>query len=236
MFVVSWFLDSTGWEEGIPDFQDSTEDRQASTTVWMLKQDWPADSEYFKGRQLFYFVDVFFTFFFTFLTQSLGRGGARWVHTDWPGSWWCHDSGHLGSGMLPSLLMKLFSLRSCWSLFHGCLILKFPLVISPTRSLFGLEMMPMRLRKLDHPRLVRLNRVIAHEEQVEKDLVHNCILPFLSAQDYVNSDPSGRRGIPISTIKQGEEPLTFTGWFQAWDPSLWEKDPLQAIHDRIKKA
>uniref|UniRef100_A0A8D0A7J5 Scinderin like a n=1 Tax=Sander lucioperca TaxID=283035 RepID=A0A8D0A7J5_SANLU len=40
------------------------------------------------------------------------------------------------------------------------------------------------------------------------------------AQDYLNSDPSGRRGIPISTIKQGDEPLSFTGWFHAWDPKI----------------
>ncbi|KAF3691314.1 Gelsolin Actin-depolymerizing factor [Channa argus] len=55
------------------------------------------------------------------------------------------------------------------------------------------------------------------------------------AQDYVNSDPSGRRGIPINIIKQGEEPPSFTGWFQAWDTTLWDKDPLQALQDRIKK-
>uniref|UniRef100_A0A665WM95 Macrophage-capping protein n=1 Tax=Echeneis naucrates TaxID=173247 RepID=A0A665WM95_ECHNA len=46
------------------------------------------------------------------------------------------------------------------------------------------------------------------------------------AQDYLNSDPSGRRGVPISTIKQGEEPLSFTGWFHAWDPKMWDKDAL----------
>uniref|UniRef100_A0A8C2BP13 Scinderin like a n=1 Tax=Cyprinus carpio TaxID=7962 RepID=A0A8C2BP13_CYPCA len=37
------------------------------------------------------------------------------------------------------------------------------------------------------------------------------------AKDYVDSDPSGRRGTPVITIKQGFEPPTFTGWFQAWD-------------------
>ncbi|XP_069007055.1 scinderin like a [Embiotoca jacksoni] len=42
------------------------------------------------------------------------------------------------------------------------------------------------------------------------------------AQDYINSDPSGRRGIPITTIKQGEEPPSFTGWFHAWDPKMWD--------------
>ncbi|XP_040895476.1 scinderin like a [Toxotes jaculatrix] len=55
------------------------------------------------------------------------------------------------------------------------------------------------------------------------------------AQDYLNSDPSGRRGIPISNIKQGEEPLSFTGWFHAWDPKMWDKDILQRMHERIKK-
>uniref|UniRef100_A0A8C4DT54 Scinderin like a n=1 Tax=Dicentrarchus labrax TaxID=13489 RepID=A0A8C4DT54_DICLA len=54
------------------------------------------------------------------------------------------------------------------------------------------------------------------------------------AQEYVNSDPSGRRGIPISTIKQGEEPLSFSGWFHAWDPKMWDKDLLQCLQARVK--
>uniref|UniRef100_A0A672Z6E6 Scinderin like b n=1 Tax=Sphaeramia orbicularis TaxID=375764 RepID=A0A672Z6E6_9TELE len=40
------------------------------------------------------------------------------------------------------------------------------------------------------------------------------------AKDYVDSDPSGRSGLPITTIKQGAEPPTFTGWFQAWDAKI----------------
>ncbi|XP_008295305.1 scinderin like a [Stegastes partitus] len=58
---------------------------------------------------------------------------------------------------------------------------------------------------------------------------------FDIAKEYVNSDPSGRRGIPITTIKQGEEPFTFTGWFQAWDPKMWEKDLLQCMQQQMKK-
>ncbi|KAK3575278.1 hypothetical protein QTP86_023396, partial [Hemibagrus guttatus] len=49
------------------------------------------------------------------------------------------------------------------------------------------------------------------------------------AKEYVNSDPSGRRGTPISIIKQGSEPLTFTGWFHGWDAKLWDKDTLERI-------
>ncbi|XP_061895170.1 gelsolin-like [Entelurus aequoreus] len=49
------------------------------------------------------------------------------------------------------------------------------------------------------------------------------------AEDYVNSDPSGRHGTPISIIKQGEEPASFTGWFMAWDPVFWDKDPLAGM-------
>ncbi|XP_029002252.1 scinderin like a [Betta splendens] len=55
------------------------------------------------------------------------------------------------------------------------------------------------------------------------------------AQDYLNSDPSGRRDTPIYIIKQGEEPACFEGWFQAWDRTLWDKDPMQLIQQRIKK-
>ncbi|KAG7488266.1 hypothetical protein MATL_G00032300 [Megalops atlanticus] len=53
------------------------------------------------------------------------------------------------------------------------------------------------------------------------------------AKEYVDSDPSGRRGIPITTIKQGFEPPTFTGWFQAWDPKMWDTDPLERIRARF---
>uniref|UniRef100_A0A4W6FF41 Scinderin like b n=1 Tax=Lates calcarifer TaxID=8187 RepID=A0A4W6FF41_LATCA len=53
------------------------------------------------------------------------------------------------------------------------------------------------------------------------------------AKEYVDSDPSGRRGLPITTIKQGAEPPTFTGWFQAWDPKMWESDPLDRIRARF---
>lgn len=76
--------------------------------------------------------------------------------------------------------------------------------------------------------------IIERRRNYIRDFVHICILVFLSAQDYINSDPSGRRGIPISTIKQGEEPLSFTGWFHAWDPKMWEKDLLACLQARIK--
>ncbi|XP_057696348.1 gelsolin-like isoform X2 [Corythoichthys intestinalis] len=49
------------------------------------------------------------------------------------------------------------------------------------------------------------------------------------AEEYLKSDPSGRHGIPITTIKQGQEPLCFTGWFQAWDDALWEKDLMSMV-------
>lgn len=54
-----------------------------------------------------------------------------------------------------------------------------------------------------------------------------------AAKDYVDSDPSGRTGLPITTIKQGAEPPTFIGWFQAWDPKMWETDPLDRIRARF---
>lgn len=53
------------------------------------------------------------------------------------------------------------------------------------------------------------------------------------AKDYVDSDPSGRKGVPITTIKQGAEPPTFTGWFQAWDAHMWDTDALDRIRARF---
>uniref|UniRef100_A0A8C5G8P2 Gelsolin-like n=1 Tax=Gouania willdenowi TaxID=441366 RepID=A0A8C5G8P2_GOUWI len=53
------------------------------------------------------------------------------------------------------------------------------------------------------------------------------------AKEYIETDPSGRRGIPITTIKQGAEPLTFIGWFQGWDPKMWDTDPLERIRARF---
>ncbi|KTF80905.1 hypothetical protein cypCar_00012653 [Cyprinus carpio] len=53
------------------------------------------------------------------------------------------------------------------------------------------------------------------------------------AKDFLDSDPSGRRGTPVITVKQGFEPPTFTGWFQAWDAKMWDTDPLDRIRGRF---
>uniref|UniRef100_A0A8D0HAH8 Villin-1 n=1 Tax=Sphenodon punctatus TaxID=8508 RepID=A0A8D0HAH8_SPHPU len=46
----------------------------------------------------------------------------------------------------------------------------------------------------------------------------------VTAQEYLRSHPSGRDpDTPIIVVKQGYEPLTFTGWFLAWDPLLWSE-------------
>ncbi|XP_051871352.1 villin-1 [Pristis pectinata] len=43
-----------------------------------------------------------------------------------------------------------------------------------------------------------------------------------SAKDYLQTHPSGRDlDTPIVQVKQGSEPLTFTGWFNAWDSHKW---------------
>ncbi|XP_040208198.1 adseverin-like [Rana temporaria] len=47
---------------------------------------------------------------------------------------------------------------------------------------------------------------------------------LIAAKRYLESDPSGRdKNIPITVVKQGFEPPTFTGWFLAWDPKKWQK-------------
>ncbi|KAM4027136.1 scinderin-like [Anomaloglossus baeobatrachus] len=46
----------------------------------------------------------------------------------------------------------------------------------------------------------------------------------VAAKRYLKSDPSGRdKNIPITIVKQGHEPPTFTGWFLAWDTQKWQK-------------
>uniref|UniRef100_A0A7N8WTL7 Scinderin like a n=1 Tax=Mastacembelus armatus TaxID=205130 RepID=A0A7N8WTL7_9TELE len=89
--------------------------------------------------------------------------------------------------------------------------------------------------KTGSSKIGKTNRIIRYEEKYIRDFVHICILVFFSAQDYVNSDPSGRRGIPINTVKQGAEPPSFSGWFHAWDVTMWDKDPSQFMLERIKK-
>ncbi|XP_059183227.1 villin-1 [Centropristis striata] len=43
-----------------------------------------------------------------------------------------------------------------------------------------------------------------------------------SAQEYLRTHPAGRdTDTPIAFVKQGYEPPTFTGWFNAWDPHKW---------------
>ncbi|XP_074478507.1 villin-1 isoform X3 [Sebastes fasciatus] len=43
-----------------------------------------------------------------------------------------------------------------------------------------------------------------------------------STQEYLRTHPAGRDpDTPIVFVKQGYEPPTFTGWFNAWDPHKW---------------
>uniref|UniRef100_A0A672IP73 Gelsolin-like n=1 Tax=Salarias fasciatus TaxID=181472 RepID=A0A672IP73_SALFA len=50
------------------------------------------------------------------------------------------------------------------------------------------------------------------------------------AEEYLKADPSCRTGVPITTMKQGEELPTFTGWFHAWDPNMWDKARAECMH------
>lgn len=54
------------------------------------------------------------------------------------------------------------------------------------------------------------------------------------AMDYVSSDPSGRtlQDTVIIQVKQGYEPLNFTGHFQAWDREKWSQGKT---YDEMKK-
>uniref|UniRef100_A0A7N8YFE9 Villin-like n=1 Tax=Mastacembelus armatus TaxID=205130 RepID=A0A7N8YFE9_9TELE len=47
-----------------------------------------------------------------------------------------------------------------------------------------------------------------------------------SAQEYLRTHPADRDpDTPIIFVKQGYEPPTFTGWFNAWDPHKWNVSP-----------
>ncbi|KAL7976452.1 hypothetical protein Chor_008401 [Crotalus horridus] len=46
-----------------------------------------------------------------------------------------------------------------------------------------------------------------------------------AAKEYLKNHPAGRdAATPIIMVKQGHEPLNFTGWFTAWDPYKWSDD------------
>uniref|UniRef100_A0A8D0HU07 Gelsolin n=1 Tax=Sphenodon punctatus TaxID=8508 RepID=A0A8D0HU07_SPHPU len=59
----------------------------------------------------------------------------------------------------------------------------------------------------------------AHEEEKSESLT--------SAKRYIETDPASRdRRTPITIIKQGFEPPSFTGWFLGWEDDYWTVDPL----------
>lgn len=70
-------------------------------------------------------------------------------------------------------------------------------------------------------------------DESQKTVRVTSFVSLLPAKEYVDSDPAGRQGTPIVTIKQGAEPPTFTGWFQAWDAKMWDTDPLERIRIRF---
>ncbi|XP_015272840.1 PREDICTED: advillin [Gekko japonicus] len=54
-----------------------------------------------------------------------------------------------------------------------------------------------------------------------------------TAQEYLKTHPSGRDvDTPILIVKQGFEPLNFTGWFLAWDPYRWSEGKT---YEQLKK-
>uniref|UniRef100_A0A8C8RIZ5 Gelsolin n=1 Tax=Pelusios castaneus TaxID=367368 RepID=A0A8C8RIZ5_9SAUR len=60
----------------------------------------------------------------------------------------------------------------------------------------------------------------AHEEEKTEALT--------SAKRYIETDPANRdKRTPITIIKQGFEPPTFSGWFLGWDDDYWTVDPLE---------
>uniref|UniRef100_UPI00358EC395 gelsolin-like n=1 Tax=Myxine glutinosa TaxID=7769 RepID=UPI00358EC395 len=67
------------------------------------------------------------------------------------------------------------------------------------------------------------------------EIEKNGALP--SAERYLETDPSSRgSNISIATVKQGHEPLTFTGWFLAWDPDMWNDDFFEKAKNKFQIA
>ncbi|XP_054640381.1 advillin [Dunckerocampus dactyliophorus] len=55
----------------------------------------------------------------------------------------------------------------------------------------------------------------------------------LTTKEYLRTHPGGRDpDTPVFLIKQGFEPLTFTGWFTAWDSSKWSEGKS---YEQLKK-
>lgn len=49
-----------------------------------------------------------------------------------------------------------------------------------------------------------------------------------TAKRYIETDPASRdKRTPVTLVKQGFEPPTFSGWFLGWDDDYWSVDPLQ---------
>lgn len=60
----------------------------------------------------------------------------------------------------------------------------------------------------------------------------------VTSQEYLRTHPGNRDpDTPIVLIKQGFEPLTFTGWFTAWDTAKWSVRVLESQHTQwlVKK-
>uniref|UniRef100_A0A8C1P7M7 Villin-like n=1 Tax=Cyprinus carpio TaxID=7962 RepID=A0A8C1P7M7_CYPCA len=60
---------------------------------------------------------------------------------------------------------------------------------------------------------------------------------YNSAVEYLKTHPAGRDpGTPITTVKQGHEPPTFTGWFNAWDAHKWSVSQTDQSLSRAKPS
>ncbi|XP_049588785.1 advillin [Syngnathus scovelli] len=55
----------------------------------------------------------------------------------------------------------------------------------------------------------------------------------VTSQEYLHTHPADRDpDTPIILVKQGFEPITFTGWFTAWDPYKWSEGKS---YEQLKK-
>lgn len=117
----SWFLVYPWWQKGLPNLQESTECEAATTTVWLLQQNWKTYCKPLRTHRhtqySFHLVPKWRNLSSLLFCVS-GRRSPWRLHAVWLGHWWCHAPGYLGPGKLSSLSPSL-EIPNSWTPYKG---------------------------------------------------------------------------------------------------------------------